>query len=282
MPANVLAKIYEKHGQKLLEQNVRRFLGDKETNKNMLITIKEASIRFFAYNNGLTCTAEELTPEKIDGTLYLKSAKGLQIVNGGQTTNVIYKAFKEGCNLDNVSVQMKLSVVKDSGNYPDFVEKVARYANTQNPLKKSGFSSNSPFHKKIEEISRDLWAPAPRGGQNETKWYYERTTGQYVGEYSGKGKRVEDKFLRKNPRDQKIDKVILARTETIFHDAPYVASNQQKAFAYFTSHIQKEIEDVKNFVNEKYFKEFVSKVLLTKVADDVLKKPAYKKNQSKI
>ena len=44
---------------------------------------------FFAYNNGLTCTAADPEFESDGEVLYLKSAKGFQIVNGGQTTNGI-------------------------------------------------------------------------------------------------------------------------------------------------------------------------------------------------
>lgn len=95
MPGNVLAQIYDQYGQKLLEQNVRTFLQFKgNTNKKMQITIKEEPERFFAYNNGLTCTASSIEVEKQDNVLKIVRLNGLQIVNGGQTTSVIYNCYK--------------------------------------------------------------------------------------------------------------------------------------------------------------------------------------------
>ena len=282
MPAETLAKIYDDFGQKLLEQNVRTFLQLKpKTNKGMLITIDEAPERFFAYNNGLTCTAADPAFESDGEVLYLKSAKGFQIVNGGQTTNVIYTAWKNKKDLSNVSVQMKLSVVEDREKYSDFVEKVARYANTQNPVKESDFFSNSEFHKKFKEISQMLWAPALNGKQNKTKWYYERTRGQYLAEYSGKGERAKNEFLAIHPKEQMIDKIVLAKTEVIFSGAPYIANKQQKAFAYFADSIEKKLEKNNASINENFFKESIAKVILAKKTDSIIAKSDwYQANKS--
>ena len=282
MPAETLAMIYDEFGQKLLEQNVRTFLQLKsKPNKGMSITIDQAPERFFAYNNGLTCTAAE--PEfEVDGdVLYLKSAKGFQIVNGGQTTNVIYGAYKAKKDLSNVSVQMKLSVVEDREMYSDFVEKVARYANTQNPVKESDFFSNSEFHKRFKEISQTLWAPALNGKQNKTKWYYERTRGQYLAEYAGKGERAKNEFLAIYPKEQMIDKIILAKTEAIFCDGPHIANKQQKAFTHFVDTIEKKLDKDNNSINENYFKEAIAKVLLAKKTDSIIAKSDwYQANKS--
>lgn len=282
MPAETLAKIYDEFGQKLLEQNVRTFLQLKpKANKGMFITLDEAPERFFAYNNGLTCTASEPQFDEDGEVLYLKSAKGFQIVNGGQTTNVIYTAYKAKKDLTNVSVQMKLSVVEDRDHYSDFVEKVARFANTQNPVKESDFFSNSEFHKKFKEISQMLWAPALNGKQNKTKWYYERTRGQYLAEYSGKGERAKNEFLAIHPKEQMIDKIILAKTEAIFSGAPYIANKQQKAFAYFADTIEKKIEDDNASINENFFKESIAKVILAKKTDAIIAKSDwYQANKS--
>ena len=112
MPGEVLAQIYDKYGQKLLEQNVRTFLQFKgNTNKKMQITIKEEPERFFAYNNGLTCTASSIEVEKQDNILKIVRLNGLQIVNGGQTTSVIYNCYKNKLDVKNIFVQMKLSAV---------------------------------------------------------------------------------------------------------------------------------------------------------------------------
>ena len=282
MPAETLAKIYEEFGQKLLEQNVRTFLQfKKKTNKGMLITIEQAPERFFAYNNGLTCTASEPEFEKEGDVLYLKSARGFQIVNGGQTTNVIHAAWESKKDLTNVSVQMKLSVVEDGEKYSDFVEKVARFANTQNPVKESDFFSNSEFHKKFKEMSQRIWTPSVDGKQNKTKWYYERTRGQYDVDCLGKTQSEKNEFQRFNPKEQKIDKIILAKTEAIFQGAPYIANKQQQAFAYFADNVEKKIEQDESSINDNYFHELIAKVILAKKTDEMIADTDwYKANRS--
>lgn len=281
MPAETLAKIYEEFGQKLLEQNVRTFLQlKKKINKGMLITIEEAPERFFAYNNGLTCTASEPKFKREGDDLYLQSARGFQIVNGGQTTNVIHTAWESKKDLTNVSVQMKLSVVEDGDKYSDFVEKVARFANTQNPVKESDFFSNSEFHKKFKEMSQRIWTPSVDGKQNKTRWYYERTRGQYEVD-CGKTQSEKNEFQRFNPKEQKIDKIILAKTEAIFQGAPYIANKQQLAFAYFADNVEKKIEQDDSSINDNYFHELIAKVILAKKTDEMIADTDwYKENRS--
>src|ERR1700674_361647 len=90
IPAPVLADIYEKYGAHLLELNVRAFLGirgRKSVNAGLRRTIQEEPARFLAYNNGIVATADEVElDEHNDGQLAIRTLRGLQIVNGGQTT----------------------------------------------------------------------------------------------------------------------------------------------------------------------------------------------------
>ena len=59
MPGDVLAAIYEKWGARLLEQNVRVFLQARgKVNKGIRVTLENEPSMFFAYNNGITATAE--------------------------------------------------------------------------------------------------------------------------------------------------------------------------------------------------------------------------------
>jgi len=60
-PGALLADIYEKYGTRLLELNVRAFLGlggKKSVNSGLRSTILEAPRRFLAYNNGLVTTVD--------------------------------------------------------------------------------------------------------------------------------------------------------------------------------------------------------------------------------
>lgn len=284
MPGEVLAQIYDRYGQKLLEQNVRTFLQFKgNTNKKMQITIKEEPERFFAYNNGLTCTASSIEVEKQDNILKIVRLNGLQIVNGGQTTSVIYNCYKNKLDVKNIFVQMKLSVVSKEEEYADFVGKVARYANSQNPVKESDFFSNSPFHKTFKELSERIWAPMSGGLQIKNKWYYERTRGQYLNEkakYSRDGK--EKEFLLRYPKEQMIDKHVLAKTEMIFSNFPHLSTKTNQAFPKFAKQIENMLEKDELSINESYFKEAVAKIILTKKTDKLIADAEWAKSRKSV
>ena len=68
---------------------------------------------FFAYNNGITATAESVETVDSSGALLLTGMRNFQIVNGGQTTASIHAALRnKDVDLDRVFVQMKLSIVE--------------------------------------------------------------------------------------------------------------------------------------------------------------------------
>ena len=106
-----LVRYYELYGKRLLESNVRTFLSLRgNVNKGIYNTLRSDEKHFFfAYNNGISATASEVDFD--NGKI--KSVKNLQIVNGGQTMSTIYKAKRDGLDLDQVQVQMKLSVIHE-------------------------------------------------------------------------------------------------------------------------------------------------------------------------
>lgn len=61
----------------------------------------------------------------------------------------------------------------------EIVPRISTFANTQNKIQVADFSANDPFHRRIEELSRTIWAPA-QGGMKPRNWFYERARGQYA------------------------------------------------------------------------------------------------------
>ena len=215
--------------------------------------------------------------------LKIVQLNGLQIVNGGQTTSVIYNCYKNKLDIKNIFVQMKLSVVSKEDEYADFVGKVARYANSQNPVKESDFFSNSPFHKTFKELSEIIWAPITGGQQIKNKWYYERTRGQYLNE---KAKNVRDgkekEFLLRYPKEQLIDKHLLAKTEMIFSNFPHLSVKTNQAFPKFAKQIEDMLDKDDRSINEAYFKEAVAKIILTKKTDKLIAESEWGKSKRSI
>lgn len=98
-----------------------------KVNKGIKGTLEHEPELFFSFNNGLTTTAEAVRISE-DGN-YILSMDNLQIVNGGQTTASIYAAYRAGCDLSKVFVQMKLNVIQPS----DVEELVPRYRGSPTP-----------------------------------------------------------------------------------------------------------------------------------------------------
>lgn len=236
LPGGILADLYEKYGERLFEQNVRTFLQFRgKVNKGIRNTIVQQPSMFFAYNNGLSATGEDVITD--DNGTRIKKITNLQIVNGGQTTASIYTAWhKEHATLDGIFVQVKLSVV-DSEKVNDIVPKISEYANTQNKVNAADFFSNHPFHLRIEEFSRRLWAPAADGSPRQTHWFYERARGQYANAQIKLSKADALRFVALNPKDQMFTKTDLAKYYLTFNAMPFlVCLGAQKAFAGASGH----------------------------------------------
>ena len=257
-----LVDIYEEYGQKLFEQNVRTFLQFKgAVNKGIKNTIEYKPDMFFAYNNGITATASSI---ERDDNGNITSINNFQIVNGGQTTSAIYAASKvSGLDVSNISVPMKLSVVKDKKS--DFVSKVSEYANTQNKVNKSDFFSNSPFHKQMKDYSKRVWAPVCDGSQKRTRWFYERVRGEYLNEQAYLTKSEKNTFKIEYPKKQLIDKTFLSKSENAWLQNPdIVCKGAQYSFVHFADNITNKLEKDSLCITEGYFKNAVSRIILFK------------------
>ncbi|WP_416292211.1 AIPR family protein [Paenibacillus illinoisensis] len=265
-----LVRIYEQYGQKLFEQNVRTFLQFKGgVNKGIRNTIEYNPELFFAYNNGITATASEV---EFDSEGNLSKIMDFQIVNGAQTTSSIYAAKKNSkLDVSKVSVQMKLSVVKEKEKQYDFVSKVSEYANTQNKVNKSDFFSNNPYHKEMKSNSQRVWAPSIGGSQRRTHWFYERVRGEYLNEQAYLTKAEKTRFQLENPKSQLIEKTFLSKSENSWLKKPDVVSKgAQYSFASFADHITDWLEKDNLAITESYYKDVVARIILFKNVEKMI------------
>lgn len=240
IPGDWLAEIYDLYGGRLLEQNVRTFLqATRGVNKGIRKTILEEPQMFFAYNNGISATSAKADFVKEGGQVLLQRLENLQIVNGGQTTASIFNVMKrdKAENLDKVSVQMKLSVVR-SDLVDGIVPKISLYANSQNKVSDADFFSNHPFHRRIENFSRNVWAPAAEGTHQMTHWFYERARGQYANASAYLTTARKKEFDVQNPRKQLIQKTDIAKVLVTTMCMPHVVSQgAQKNFKFFAENV---------------------------------------------
>jgi len=176
IPGEALRLLYEKFGARLLEANVRSFLSVKAKGVNAGIqgTLRTSPGRFMAYNNGIVIVADEMRFEKTaDGSPGIAWIKGLQIVNGGQTTASIYFAKRKhpATDLSKVRVPAKIIVMRepDPTKEEALVSDISRFANSQNAVSQSDLSANKPFHVEVEKLSLTVYCPDGVG-----RWFYER------------------------------------------------------------------------------------------------------------
>jgi hypothetical protein len=273
IPGEALASIYEKYGSRLLEGNVRSFLNTTgKINKGIQGTIRSAPDKFFIYNNGISATATDVNLSVSTEGTRIKSAKYLQIVNGGQTTASLFVALKKDkADLSQISVQMKLTVVraKDSDTLGNMIQEIAKFSNKQNKVSDSDFFSNHPFHMGYERLSRRILAPAASGAQFNTYWFYERAKGQYLNEQSKMTVKQKKDYQRERPRSQLVLKTDLAKSENSWRMLPHMVSlGAQKNFSgdkpgTFARYIDDEWgTDGSKFINDSYYRDSISKIIV--------------------
>lgn len=269
IPGVSLAQVYEKYGSRLLEGNVRTFLSIKgKVNAKIQVTIRNQPEMFFAYNNGIAATAEDVVIEQSEAGLKIVSAKNLQIVNGGQTTASLAIAArgtagkKDAVDLSLVMVQMKLSVLP-SEKAGELIPEIARYSNSQNKVSDADFFANHPYHIRLEEFSRRIFTPPAMGTQYGTHWFYERARGQYLNEQAKLTPAQKRQFLIQNPRAQMLTKTDIAKIQNTWKEFPHkVSLGAQKSFMYFSELITKNWTSDESQFNEEYFKSNVALAIL--------------------
>lgn len=276
MPGEFLADLYDRHGERLLEQNVRTFLQFRgKINKGIKRTILQEPHMFIAYNNGLTVTAEKVTLS--EDKSHLLSITNMQIVNGGQTTASLFttRAQEGKDKLKDVYVQVKLTVIPED-KVEVIVPLISEYANTQNKVSAADFFSNHPFHLRIQDLSRRLIANPSTGNLRGTYWYYERTKGQYNNAMARLTKSEIGKFKLSYPKTQMFTKTDLAKFVLSWDKRPTdVSYGAQKCFAKFASEIGSSWEKKDTSYNELYFKELVAKAIIFRYLDNGIKKQAW-------
>lgn len=271
----LLAALYHEFRDRLLEKNVRSFLQVKGgVNKGIRDTLRDEPDMFLAYNNGISVTAEsvEIVRDQ-NGKPSIKRIRDMQIVNGGQTTASIFNAKydkKLGVDLSKVFVQMKLSVIESAENMDVIVPRISTFANTQNKIQVADFSANDPFHRRIEELSRTIWAPA-QGGLKPQNWFYERARGQYADMLTREStpKRKKE-YKETHPLFTKTD---LAKYENTWDQLPYqVSEGAQKNFNKFMLRLNER----KNFLpDEIYYHNLIAKAILFRRTEKLVQQQQY-------
>lgn len=277
IPGRVLADIYDKYGSQLLEGNVRSFLSTKvAVNKKIRETILKCSSMFFAYNNGVSATAMDVQLEHTPSGTHIVSAKDFQIINGGQTTASLSNTrHKDKADLQGIYVQMKLTEIDESDmdRSTELIRNISRSSNSQNKVTDADFFSAHPFHIRMEQHSRRIFAPAEAGAQYETKWFYERAKGQFLQAQMRLTPAKKRQFLLQNPKSKVITKTDLAKVRNTWNEMPHtVSKGAQTNFMKFAELIDEAWTTNDAQFSERYFTETVALVILFKHLEGLIPK----------
>lgn len=286
VPGDALRLLYEKFGARLLEANVRSFLSvkGKGVNAGIQSTLRNSPERFMAYNNGIVMVADEIRlGNSLDGTTGIAWIKGLQIVNGGQTTASLYFTKKKYPEVDLSSVRVAAKIivmrVQDPAKEEALVSDISRFANSQNAVRQSDLSANKPFHVEIEKISRTVYCP-----DGVSQWFYERAAGSYntllarEGTTPAKLKKIKDAI----PASRRLTKTDLAKYLNAWDQKPEVVSlGAQKNFDRFmASLVPPEGQEVK-LPTTADFKAMIAKAKLYRDAQKMIR-PMFQAFQANI
>lgn len=241
IPGEVLRSLYEKFGSRLLEANVRSFLSATgKVNKGIKETLENSPHHFLAYNNGLVIVASDVNVRtRPDGSSALMWVKGLQIVNGGQTTASIYFSKRKNRNVELSKVWVPAKIIKlstaDSDDEAEaLIADVSKFANSQNVVKQADLSANKPFHVEMEKLSQSVYCPDGVG-----RWFYERAAGSYnvwlarEGSTPAKRKALQAAV----PSSRRVTKTDLAKYLMSWSNPVVVSQGSQKNFQAFMNEI---------------------------------------------
>ena len=282
VPGKFLSDIYLRYSARLLESNVRSFLNTRgEINKGILNTILYNKSRFFAYNNGIATTAEDIKIEYTSEGAFITEFKNLQIINGGQTTASLASAvIKNNADLSGIFVQMKLSLIKDTTQAPELIRLISKFANKQNKVTNADLNSNNPFYPRIEEFSRKIKTPILPNSTIQKIWFFERARGQYdQAKMKLKTKRDRDLFEMQNPKSQKFTKTDLAKYINASEMRPYdVSWGAEVNMTKFQLIMEKDWDKSNLGYNENYYKELIAKAILFKEIERIISNEEWYQN----
>ncbi|MEQ8300707.1 MAG: AIPR family protein [Hyphomonas sp.] len=276
---DTLYELYETYGPRILEFNVRAFLqATGKVNRGIRDTIRDRPGYFMAYNNGISVTADEVRTDSVGSGTVITGFRGMQIVNGGQTTASIHRARKrDRLDLSRVHVPAKITRLPPEC-VEEMVPQISRYANTQNVIQEADFSSNEPFHIAMERLSKDVWAPGER-----TRWFYERSRGQYQTALNIEGttEARARAFRERTPPANRISKTDLARFLNSWNRLPHIVSGgvQKNFIAYMRR--MRESRGAKWEPDEGFYRDAVAQAILFLTAHRIVRResfPAYRIN----
>lgn len=150
IPVHELHRLFETHGDQLLERNIRRYLGyaNNRINEDIRSTLldPDRSPNFYFYNNGITMVCDRFDFNSMQKSDYQVQLKNVQVVNGGQTCKTIHETIAErGLCAPESSVLVRIYQLP--GESKEVVREITKATNSQTPVDLRDLQSNDEWQK---------------------------------------------------------------------------------------------------------------------------------------
>lgn len=183
MPVAEVAALMKNHGEKLLERNIRRYLGlhGNRVNEGIRATLSSnAPENFYFFNNGITLVCDKFTYNALQQGDFQIKVKNLQIVNGGQSCMTILKTAEE-LEKNGQALPAQASVLirlyELSSDNDDVVLQITHATNSQNPVDLKDLRANDARQQQLEQSIQNLGYSYRRKRMDATTKATDITTG---------------------------------------------------------------------------------------------------------
>lgn len=160
LPVSEIKSLFDEFGDRLLDRNIRRYLGLRENRVNWGIhsTLSDPAKRtnFYFFNNGITAVCSKFAHTALQNNDWSVTVDGLQIVNGGQTCKTIQRALQDDSAGDYSKTHVLLRLYEIAFNDDDVVNNITVATNSQNPVDVADLHSNDPIQEKLGIGLNDL------------------------------------------------------------------------------------------------------------------------------
>jgi hypothetical protein len=148
-----IATLIERHGERLLERNIRRYLGlqGNRVNKAIRQTLKgDDKSNFYFYNNGITLICDKFTYNALQSGDFQVNVENLQIINGGQTCITIFKTLQNSNREQLQDIYILVRLYQLPTDNDDLVRRITFATNSQNPVDLRDLRSNDEKQRRLE------------------------------------------------------------------------------------------------------------------------------------
>ena len=150
-----IARLMKAHGDRLLDRNIRSYLGlhGNRVNEDIRATlVSEKPSDFYFFNNGLTVICNNFFYDAFQTGNHRINMEDFQIVNGGQTCMTILRTFEELQSQQQhlpENAYVLIRIYKLNKDNQDTVSLITQATNSQNPVDLRDLRSNDKIQKQL-------------------------------------------------------------------------------------------------------------------------------------